>query len=442
MRRVAIINPDFCPSAYPPALRVRFFAQHLPEFGWEPIVIATDSRYYDAPIDPENERLLAPGLRVIRTKAINARSARRFGFGDLSLRTLPYSWQAMNKLATQERVDVVLIPVPPNYSMLLGRLAKLRFGIPYVVDYSDPWISNYYFTLPKANRPPKWIWSHLLARALQPFALRGAAEIVAVSNTTVADLFRRYEWLQGKTATEIPFGGEPSDFSYVRQHRRPNRFFAPNDGLLHVGYIGAFTEAMRPVVRALFSAVKLGRHSNPTLFGRVRLHFIGTSYSASQKKVEPIAEEAGIGDVVRESPNRVDYLEALSLLLDCHMLLVIGSEEAHYSASKVFPYVLSRRPLLSLLHERSNVVPILRDFQAGEVLTFATAAELATQTEAIRSAFERLLRLPADAEPATRWDRFEQYTTRAMTQRLATVLDRAAGGADSGTAIARSSAAQ
>jgi glycosyltransferase involved in cell wall biosynthesis len=443
MRRVAIIGPDFCPSSLPPALRIRFFAQHLPEFGWEPIVITTDPHFYEAPVDEENERLLPPGLRVIRTAAWSAKSSRSFGIGDLGLRTIGYQWNALKRLAEQERIDLLFLPVPPYYPILLGRLAFRRLGLPYVVDFIDPWVSNHSFSVPRTQRPPKWLFAHWLARALEPIALRDVSEIVAVSQGTVEGVFRRYQWLQGKTATEIPYGGEPSDFSYVRQHRRPNRFFLPHDGLLHVGYIGAFTEAMRPIVRALFAAVKLGRESNPTLFGRVRLHFIGTSYGATQqKKVEPIAEEIGIGDVVRESPDRIDYLEALSLLLDCHMLLVIGSEEAHYSASKVFPYVLSRRPVFSLLHERSNVVPILRDVQAGEVLTFATAAELATQTDAVMAALERLLRLPPGAEPTTRWDRFEQYTTRAMTQRLATVLDRATAGSDSGTEVVSASAAR
>ncbi len=70
MRRVVIVGADFVPSSYPPALRIRFFAQHLPEFGWEPTVVTTDPRYYEWSVDVENERLLPGSLQVIRTPAL------------------------------------------------------------------------------------------------------------------------------------------------------------------------------------------------------------------------------------------------------------------------------------------------------------------------------------------------------------------------------------
>ena len=51
---------------------MRFFAQHLPEFGWEPVVLTTDPRWYEWPVDPENERLLPPTTKVERTALQNA----------------------------------------------------------------------------------------------------------------------------------------------------------------------------------------------------------------------------------------------------------------------------------------------------------------------------------------------------------------------------------
>ena len=70
MKRVVIVAPDFVPSSLPPAIRVRFLAHHLPEFGWQPEVISTDPSCYDWSIDPENEKLLPEKLKVIRTGAV------------------------------------------------------------------------------------------------------------------------------------------------------------------------------------------------------------------------------------------------------------------------------------------------------------------------------------------------------------------------------------
>jgi hypothetical protein len=96
MKNVVIIAPEFTPSSYPPALRARFFAQHLREFAWNPIVLTTLARNYAVPTDPENEKLLDPELEVVRTQALPLKWTRRLGFTDVSLRTLWPHWRALN----------------------------------------------------------------------------------------------------------------------------------------------------------------------------------------------------------------------------------------------------------------------------------------------------------------------------------------------------------
>jgi hypothetical protein len=134
-KTVLIIGADFTPSSYPPALRIRFFAQHLREFGWEPIVLTTDPQFYEWSVDPENERLLPDDLEVIRTRALSARLTRKIGIGDLGIRSLWHHWRELSRLCRTRKIDLIYIPVPPNWTMILGRLAHARFGIPYILDY-------------------------------------------------------------------------------------------------------------------------------------------------------------------------------------------------------------------------------------------------------------------------------------------------------------------
>src|ERR1700745_4066802 len=98
MKRVLIVGSDFTPSSHPPALRIRFFAQHLREFGWEPIILTVDPVFYETAIDPENEKLLRSDIEVMRVRALPARLTRRLGFGDLGLRSLVHLWQAPSGL--------------------------------------------------------------------------------------------------------------------------------------------------------------------------------------------------------------------------------------------------------------------------------------------------------------------------------------------------------
>src|SRR6266404_5370375 len=299
MKRVVIIGADFAPSGLPPATRIRFFAKHLPEFGWEPIVLTTKPEYYDWKTDPENECLLPESLRVVRTEAWRSAWTRRIGIGDVGMRSLWYHWKALKRLCKENQIDLIFLPVPPSVPMVLGRLAYRKFGIPYVVDFIDPWVTEYYWKLPKDERPPKWPLAYGMSRLLEPFALKKVSHITGVSQGTTDSVIRRYARLSAADATEIPYGAEPDDFLYLRDHPRQNPIFNKHDGLFHLSYVGACIRGMYPTVRALFEAVRHGLDSRPEVFSRLRLHFVGSSYShngGAPARVEEIARELGIED--------------------------------------------------------------------------------------------------------------------------------------------------
>lgn len=431
MKRVAIIAPDFTPSSLPPATRVRFFASHLPEFGWDPIVITTKPEFYEAPVDPENERLLPPALEVIRTDAFPAKWTRKIGIGDIGMRSLWHHWHALKRLCKQRKIDLVFIPVPPSVPMVLGRLAHIRFGIPYVIDYIDPWVTDYYRKLPKNQRPPKWVFADRLARILEPFALGRVAHITGVSKGTTDGVVSRYPWLSEADATEIPYGGEEAPLEYLKANPRANRFFDQHDGLLHVSYVGRGGPDMLPGLRGVFAAVQSGLKRSPQLFNRLRLHFVGTTYAVNaegQYQVLPLAREMGLEHLVHEYPARVPYFEALQILSDSHSLVIVGSEEPHYTASKIFPYILSRKTMLAVFHEASSVVSILSETNAGEVVTFSQKEPVTQKAEEISMKMEKNLCLPSDYVAPTCWKAFEPYTTRATTSRLAQAFDGVTNG--------------
>ncbi len=434
MKRVVLVGSDFSPSSLPPALRLRFFASHLPEFGWQPTVLTVDPRFYEAAIDPENARLLPDWLEVIRTGAIPQRVSRRAGVGDIGLRSLVHHALALDRLCRRGDVDLVFIPIPPNFPVLLGRLMYERHGVPYVVDYIDPWVDEYYARLPIQERPGgyKWRLSYALARILEPVALRHAAHLVGVSTSYTAPIIARYPWLTDADHTGIPYGGEPGDVEYVRRHPRRNSIFDPDDGAVHISYVGRGGADMHPTLRAVFAAVRAGLDQHPALFRRLRLHFVGTTYDPhwdGTYDILPLAREVGAEELVSEHPRRVPYLDALQIMIDSHALLAVGSDQPHYTASKIFPFILAERPLLAVFHRDSTVVDVLSRTGAGDAVTFSDEGPGA-HVSSIHDHLLRLLSLPAGTRPATCWDAFDQYTARSMSRRLAAVFDdalRAAG---------------
>lgn len=428
MKRVLIIGADFSPSSLPPATRIRFFARHLPQYGWEPTVLTTSADHYESAIDPENEKLLPTSLKVVRTPALPISVMRKLGVGDIGMRTVAHHWRELSRLHKEKHIDLIFIPVPPSVPMVLGRLANLRFGIPYVVDYIDPWITEYYWKLPRKQRPRKWLMSYVLSRCLEPFALRRARHITGVSQGTTDQVIKRYDWLSTADASEIPYGAEAGDFEYLRTHPRQNPIFDAQDGQVHVCYIGAYVESMEQTLRAFFSGFQQARERSPSVFEGVVLHFIGTTYSTNGSdpfRVTALARKCGVDEWVQEHPQRVPYLDSLQIMLDAHALILLGSDQPHYTASKVFPYILAERPLLTIFHEESSVVPILRETRAGDIIVFNSQSPPGAKIGEIADRLKRLLAFRQESGPTTNWDAFEQYTTRAMTARLAEAFNKA-----------------
>ena len=427
LKNVVIVAPEFTPSSYPPALRARFFAQHLREYGWNPIVLTTDPRNYESAFDPENEKLLDTTLEVVRTEALSVNWTRRLGFTDISLRTLWPHWQALNQICRQRKVDLIFISVPPNFPIVLGRLAHARFGIPYILDYNDPIITDHYSRLPRAKRPPKWAVVRTLYGILEPFALKHVDQIVGVADSYMTGLFSNYPWLQGTKATPIPFGVEPKDFEHVRANPRMNPVFDPKDEYFHISHVGSGGPEIGNVLRAFFKGIQNLRQSCPELFKKVRMHFIGTTYASKAEglyQILPYAREFGLEDIVEERPQRVSHLEAIQILLDSNALVIVGSEARHYTASKIFPYILAAKPLLAVLHEESHAGKLLQELGAGIAVTFGTGRPLASIVDDIGSAVKELLCAPPNWHPPTQWEKFQPYTASAVTARLAEVFDR------------------
>ena len=432
LRRVLIVSPHFPPINAPDHQRVRMSLPYFEEFGWRPTVLAVRSEDVEATDDPLLERTLPPGLEVVRTGALPVRWTRRLGLGNLGLRALPAFWQAGNRLLAKERFDVVYFSTTMFPTMALGPYWKRRFGVPYILDFQDPWIEDYY-DRPGTPTPPggrvKYRVNQWIARRLEPRAMRSVSEIVCVSPGYVDTLRERYPFLEPERFTVLPFGAPERDFDALPTLNVRQTVFDPGDGRRHWVYVGRGGSDMAPALRLLFTAVAEARARNPAEWAALRMHFVGTSYAPegrAEKSVQPLAQACGVADLVEERTGRVPYFEALQLLHQSDAILIIGSDSPAYSASKLYPCVLARRPLLALLHRDSPAADILRRCQAGRVVTFEPGGEGAS-LEAMHGALRGLLAdTIADHLPELDTEHFfATHGARAGTARQCEIFDRA-----------------
>jgi hypothetical protein len=97
------------------------------------------------------------------------------------------------------------------------------------------------------------------------------------------------------------------------------------------------------------------------------VYFLGTG-TYSGKQIKTYAREYGISHIVKEINERFPFLHVLYFLNQAKGVMVLGSTERHYTASKIFQSLLSLRPLFAIFHQSSSAVEILRNCQADKYL--------------------------------------------------------------------------
>lgn len=432
-RRVLMVSPHFPPDTSAATHRVRLLAPHLAGYGWDPTVVTVDPRDYEGRLDDDLLGLVAPSLRVVRCRAWSPRQTRRMGIGDLGLRAFSGLFRACRTLLRERRWDVLFITTHPVYPAMLGPLLKARFGIPFVVDYQDPWIGAWGRSVGGGRNGTPDVKSRLsraAARVLEPIVVRSTDGITAVSEGTYAQLVARYRDAYAKPWAELPVGGDPGDFEFLRAHPRPNRFFDRGDGDVHVGAVGTVLPMGRKTLEAVLTAVTLIRRRRPELYRRLRLHFFGTSNQTAADaapRVLPLAQDLGIADRVTEIAPRIDYVDALAVHADASALLLMGSSEPHYTASKLYPALFARRPLLAVFHEASSVVGILRRVgpAAGvRLVVYDESAPVGSKVEEIASHLSGMLESGPCEAPGIDLEALKDVSAPALAGRLAEMFDR------------------
>jgi hypothetical protein len=240
---------------------------------------------------------------------------------------------------------------------------------------------------------------------------------------------KRYPGLGPERFTVLPFGAPEADMDLVGSQNLRQNVFDPADGCRHWVYLGRGGADMGRALRGLFLALRTVRESNPDV-SKLRLHFVGTSYAVgyrADRTIEPVAQECGVADLVSEQTERIPYLEGLALLQSSDVVLAIGSDDATYSASKVYPCILARRPLLAVLHEDNLPAEVIRRCRAGSVVTFSTKEAVEQIARRIEPELRQLIDQPRADEPDTDWAAFELYTAREMTRRQCKVFEAAVG---------------
>jgi hypothetical protein len=430
--RLLIISPNFPPINSPEYQRIRMSLPYFAEFGWDVTVLCIDPSLIEGIYDINLIKTVPENIEVIQSYAIPPKISRKFGVGSLAFRSIPFLIKETYKYFERNHFDLVYFSNTAFLTMPLGRYWLAKYKVPYILDFQDPWLSDYYDRT--NNAPPggkiKYKFGQALAQILEPFTLKKASHIISVSAEYPRMLMHRYLNLQKENFTVLPFGAPEKDFAILPSLNIEQKFFNPHDGKKHWIYVGRCGDDMILSLRILFAGIQCDRQQSPEAWKLIELHFVGTSYAPgnkSVKTVEPIAQEFGIGDLVKEYSHRIPYFEALQIMVDSDAILLIGSDDPGYTASKLYPCILARKPILAVFHEQSSVIDILTSCGAGRAVTFNRGDQLCDLTPKALAGIQWLQSLPADYQPDTNWQAFQPYTAKEMTRKQCEIFDRVVG---------------
>ena len=424
-RTAIIVSPYFPPSTLAGVHRARHLAKHLPAAGWQPVVVAVDEAYHEERLDHGLAALVPACVEIEKVPALPARLCRPFGLGEISVRAWRPLRRAVFRLIEERPVDAVLITGSPFYPMLMASEIRQRFGVPVVLDFQDPWVSAWAATQPRLSKTGV---SHQLAELLEPKAVRAADFITSVSEKQNEEMVARYPWLDRSRMAAIPIGGDPQDYDALRggDTANPRGLFRP--GAITLSYVGTFMPRTERLIKVFFQAFARVRARHPEVMASVRLLFVGTSNQPNDTttfRVRPLAEAHGLADFVDEVPERVPYLEAIGVLARSDGIVLIGSDEPHYTASKIYPGLMAGRPFISLFHRMSSAHTILSAAGGGVTFAFGSESELSSLHDGIADGILTLVRDGSRLGRPNR-DAYAPYEASAIAAKYAEIFDRLA----------------
>ncbi len=281
-------------------------------------------------------------------------------------------------LVREHDLDVILSSAPPFTSHLVAAEVARRTGVPFVVDFRDPW-SRAPWALEWRNQG----WTGWVHRRLERFTIRRAARVVLNTKPMQEDFVAHYPPEIAAKFVTIPNG---FDTDALDRGVRPVTRTAPQDTLVlcHTGNLYQARDP-RPLLRALATVLTDG--SMPA--DAIRLQLVGGAGGEFDTAGE--VARLGLTHAVEFVPP-VSHGESLGYLRAANILLVVQPDTAVQVPVKLYEYLWARKPILAL----ASPGAVADLIQEGRVGTVVTADDERAIAEALRAFYRQRATLATD----------------------------------------------
>lgn len=431
LKKLLVISYYWPPAGGAGVQRCLKFVRHLPEFGYEPIVITVDERVATYPVtDPTLQADIPEGVRVIRTRSFeplsvlsrfvgkenvpyggfaNTRKESRvqqflrwvrgnFFIPDARKGWVPHALKEATRIIREEQIERVMISSPPHSSQLIGLQLKKRFpGLTWIADMRDPWTDIYYYK--------DLMHTQVAARAdaaLERKVLESADLILVVSEPIRQAFLKKSEKLNSAKISVIPNGYDADDFQSCNRER---------SGDFTISYVGTLAESYHPEV---FIDV-LNRFASSRPQDKVCFRFVGNIPWNIRERFEKQARGWNV-----LWTGHVPHLEATRAMQDADVLLLVIPDVSGAEGiltGKLFEYIGSGSPILGIGPCTGEAARILNETQAGTMFDRSDVSGMVAFIEQV------FLHRKDSATASQRSGNAARYSRYSLTEKLTELIE-------------------
>ena len=411
MRNILIIYPHWPPSNLAGVHRARLISNFLPDFDWHPIILTVHEAFYEEKLDAAFLKTVRGTTEVVKVKAFKRKGA----IGDIGLRAFFQLRKKAKEILSERRINFIWVPIPSYYTTLMLPGLYQKFKVPYGIDYIDPWVK------PRdvlGRFMSKAYISNLVAKVLEPYAVSKAALISGVNEAYYRPVLERNFKDKSIEHVGMPYGFDPNDHQ-IQLENVTLPWAAGEDAYV---YAGAFLPKSHLFLQSLFACIRDLKEKGEWSANK-QLYFLGTG-NYPGKQISEYASEYGIEKLVNEKNERFPFLHILFFLNQAKGVLVLGSTEKHYTASKIFQSLLSQRPVFAVFHHLSSAVKILEECNASNYLSIYS--EKMSYEELVKSLSinTRKYFFAQDNDWKPRLEFLEKYSAKASAHQLVNELNK------------------
>lgn len=431
MKKVLIITYYWPPSGGSGVQRWLKFVRYLREFGWEPIVYTAENAEYPE-LDPTLEKEIPAGVTVIRRpiwepyhlykKFTGQKKNERVVSGFLSENKKP-SWSSRVSLwirgnffipdarkfwikpsvkflkgwLKENHVDAIVSTGPPHSMHRIALGLKQATGIPWLADFRDPWTNiDFYQELKLGKRADR------IHHRMEKEVLTSADRVVMVGKTWAEEL----EELGGRKVDVVTNGYDEADIPTEK---------LPLDNAFTLTYLGMLGQSRNhPVLWAgLGELIK----ENPALAAALQVKLVGKTDAGVKEAVEKNGLTAHV-----KFMGYMKHSEAIRVQHSAQVLLLLVNNTPNskgIQTGKMFEYIASQRPILSIGRHDGDAAHILKETGAGVTVDFSDKAGLKAQ---VLHYFE----LWQQGRLSVQGSGYQKYSRRSLTGAIAGILNQIA----------------